>query len=197
MKNLLKIGVITALLLNFSGLYAKVVDFSVKVKNVNGKSVAFLIDGPQTIDLAIYGTNEEILYEQTIRSLGSSTRTYNLASFPDGNYTFKLVGELKEAEYKVLIEDGQAKVSDPVIAERFKPVLTREDELISLDLKNAPAGPIEVQVVGKYNEVLYSKVFESSSKLPKRFNVGGVYADELTFVIKSDKQESRDTVQLY
>lgn len=197
MKNLLKIGIAAFLVFNFSTLYAKDVDFSVKVKNVAEKSVAFLIDGPQVIDFSICGANDEVLYEQTIRTQSTSTKTYNLKELPDGAYTFKLVGELKSAEYKVVIANGQAQVSAPVIAARFKPVLTKEDRVITLDLKNAPEGPVEIQVLGKYNEPLYSQVFDKGLKTPKRFNVGLVFETELTFVVKSETQESRETVQMY
>lgn len=197
MKNLLKIGIAAFLVLNFSALQAKDVDFSVKVKNVNEKSVAFLIDGPQVIDLSIYGANGDLLYTQNIKTKAASTRTYNLKELPDGTYTFTLAGELKAAEYKVTIENGQAKVSDPVIEERFKPVLTKEEGVIILDLKNSPEGPVEVQILDRYNEPLYNQVFDNGLKTPKRFNVDRVFATELTFVVKSERQESRETVQMY
>ncbi|SMD07337.1 T9SS type A sorting domain-containing protein [Pedobacter africanus] len=197
MKNLLKIGIAAFLVFNFSALQAKDIDFSVKVKNVNEKSVAFLIDGPQVIDLSIYSANGDLLYTQNIKTKNTSTRTYNLRELPDGTYTFKLVSELKAAEYKVIIENAQAKVSEPVVEERFKPVLTREEGVITLDLKNAPAGPVEVQILDRYNEPLYNKVFDNGLKTPKRFNVDRVFATELTFVVKSERQESRETVQMY
>lgn len=197
MKNLLKIGIAAFLAFNFSALQAKDIDFSVKVKNVNEKSVAFLIDGPQVIDLSIYGANGDLLYTQNIKTKNTSTRTYNLRELPDGTYTFKIVGELKAAEYIVTIENGQAKVSEPVVEERFKPVLTKEDGVITLDLKNAPAGPVEVQILDRYNEPLYNQVFDNGLKTPKRFNVDRVFAAELTFVVKSERQESRETVQMY
>lgn len=197
MKNLLKIGFAAFLVFNFSALYAKDVNFSVKLKNVDQKSLAFLIDGPQVIDLSICGVNDEVLYEQTIRTQGTSTRTYNLKELPDGTYTFKLVGELKSAEYKVLIENGQAKVSEPVITERFKAVLNRENGLIILNLENAPEGPVEIQVLGRYNEPLYTQVFDKGIRTPKKFNIDRVFTTELTFVVKSEKQESRETVPMY
>ncbi|MDR6785678.1 hypothetical protein ABIE26_004388 [Pedobacter africanus] len=197
MKNLLKIGIAAFLVLNFSALQAKDVDFSVRVKNVDEKSVAFLIDGPQVIDLSIYGANGDLLYTQNIKTKATSTRTYNLRELPDGTYTFKIVGELKAAEYKVSIENGQAKVSEPIIEERFKPVLTKEDGVITLDLKNAPEGPVEVQILDRYNEPLYNQVFDNGLKAPKRFNVDRVFATELTFVVRSETQESRETVQMY
>jgi hypothetical protein len=197
MKKFLKIRLIAALLLLTAGSYASEGDFSVRLKRVNEKSITFFIDKAQVVDVSIYGADDEVLYEQKIKAVKASNKTYDLNAFPDGNYTFKLLTESRLAEYKIEIKDGKAMVSDPLIVEMFKPVLTKDDGVITLSLENAPAGPIEVSILGEYSDPLYSKVFEGDSKLIKKFNVARIDLNELTFIIKSKGQEFTKIVQMH
>lgn len=197
MKNLFKIGVFVVLLLNSLMLHANDDGFSFKVKRVDKKSVSFFIEGGQTVALSLYDDTYEVLYQQTIQALGSSTKIYNLDAFPDGNYVFRLVTEQRSAEYKVLIADGKAVVAEPVVVESFKPVFSKDNEFVTLKLDNAPADQIEVQVFDKYNDLLYSKIFDVKSKFIKKFNVAQVYAQELTFTVKCKDQEFKEVVSMY
>lgn len=196
MKKFLKIRLIAALFLLSAGSYASEGDFSFRLKRVNEKSITFFIDKAQVVDVSIYGANDEVLYEQKVNAVKASNKTYDLNAFPDGNYTFKLVTESRSAEYKIQIKEGKAVVSNPLIVEMFKPVLTKDDRVITLSLENAPKGPIEVSILGEYSDPLYSEVFEGDAKLVKKFNVARVDVSELTFIIKSKDQEFTKIVQM-
>jgi hypothetical protein len=196
MKKFLKISLIAALVLMSAGLYANEDDFSFKLRRVSEKSISFFMNEAQSVDVSIYGADYEVLYEQTIMALGASTKTFDLNAFPDGTYIFKMVTESKSAEYIILISKGEAVVSDPVITETFKPVLTKEKGIVTLNLLNAPKGAVEIQVLDEYNDEVYNKVFAGASKFTKRFNVARVAVKELTFIIKADDQEFREVVQM-
>ncbi|MNK15025.1 hypothetical protein D3C87_331580 [compost metagenome] len=196
MKNLLKISLIAVSLFFSASLYASEGSFVLKVKGVNEKSVTFYIDEAQIVDVSIYGAENEVLYEKRIKAKRGSTKTYDLSSFPDGNYTFKITTESKSTEYQLSIVEGKTIVSNPMITEKFKPVLTKEDELITLNLENAPKGPIAVRIVNEYNDELYNEIFEGESAFTKRFNVARVGLGDLTFLIKSENQEFTKVVQI-
>ncbi|SMD13327.1 hypothetical protein [Pedobacter nyackensis] len=196
MKNLLKIGFTAVLLFVSACLYAGENDFSFKAEGVNKKSVVFFVNEAQIMEVSIYGAGNEVLYKKKINAKAGSTKTYDLNSFPDGNYRFKVVAQSRTAEYNVLIEDGDVQVSEPSITEAFNPAVTIEDGLVMLNLKNAPKGSIEVQVLNKYNEELYKKVYDDDSKCIKRFKIAGVGASALTFVIRTEDAEFEKTVQL-
>jgi len=196
MKNLLKIGFTAVLLFVSACLYASGNDFSFKVEGVNNKSVVFFINEAQVIDVSIYGAGNEILYKKKINAKAGSTKTYDLSSFPDGNYTFRVIAQSKTAEYNVLIEGGDVQVSDPLIKEVFNPAVTIEDGMVMLNLKNAPKGSIEVEVFNKYNEQLYRNVYDDNSKFIKRFKIAGVGVSSLTFVIKTEDGEFEKVIQL-
>lgn len=196
MKKFLKIRLVAALLLLSAGSYANEGDFTISLKRVNEKSITFFIDKAQVVDVSIYGAGDEVLYEQKISTVKASNKTYDLNAFPDGNYTFKLLTASRSAEYKVEIKEGKATVSNPVIVEKFQPVLTKDESVITLSLENAPKGPIELSILGEYSDPLYNEVFEGDSKLVKKFNVARVDVSELTFVIKSKDQEFTKIVQM-
>jgi hypothetical protein len=196
MKNLLKIGFTAVLLFISASLYANGSDFSFKVEGVDKKLVVFFISEAQILDVSIYGAENEVLYKKKINAKAGSTKRYDLRSFPDGNYTFRVVAQSRTAEYNVLIEDGDVLVSEPSIIEAFVPAVTIEDGLVMLNLKNAPKGPIEVQVLNKYNEQLYKRVYEDNAKSIKRFKIAGVGVSSLTFVIRTEDAEFEQTVQL-
>ncbi|WEK20000.1 MAG: hypothetical protein P0Y49_02380 [Candidatus Pedobacter colombiensis] len=196
MKKLLKISLIAVSLLFSASLYASEGSFVLKVKSVDEKLVTFYIDEAQNVDVSIYGGENELVYEKRIKAKGASTKTYDLSSFPDGSYTFKMATESKVTEYKILIEQGKTLVSNPVIIEKFKPVLTKENNTITLNLENAAKGPIELRILNEYNDQLYNEVFEGEATVIKRFNVSKVGLGDLIFLIKSDNQEFSKVVQM-
>lgn len=196
MKNLLKISLIAVSLFFSANLYASEGSFVLKVKGVDEKSVTFYIDEAQIVDVSIYGTENELIYEKRIKAKRPSSKTYDLSSFPDGNYTFKIATESKLTEYQLSIVQGKAIVSNPLVIEKFKPVLTKEDETITLNLENATKGPIEVRIINEYNDELYNEVFEGELAFTKRFNVARVGFGDLTFLIKSENQEFTKVVQM-
>ena len=201
MKSLLKIGVFVVLLFSSVISYAVGRAFSIKVKGVDQKMITFFMEGPQVVEVSVYAADDELLYGHTIKTQRTATKIFNLSAFPDGNYKFKFADEWNIAVYDLRIEDGKALVAEPVIVEKFRPVLTRENEFIMLSLDNAPDGQLEVEIFNKYNEALYAKTFDKSVKgsvgFAKKFNVSQIYTDELTFVIKSKDQEFKEVVRMY
>jgi hypothetical protein len=197
MKNFIKISLIAVLFINSAGLYASEGDFSFRLKRVNEKSVTFFINETQIVDVSIYSADNEVVYEQTMNAVKGSTKTYDLNLLPDGNYSFKLKTDAKTAEYSIQLKDGKAVVSDPLVADLVQPVITKENEIITLNFANAPEGPLEVQILDGANEAVFNRVFEGDAKFVKKFDVARVDLKELTFIIRSAKQVFTKTVQMY
>lgn len=196
MKNFLKIGLLAGILLTSTIVFANDDNFSLKANARDEKSIVFLITQAQDINLSIHDANEEVLYEQNIHASKPSTKIYNLDAFPDGNYKVKLENESKLIEYQVTIENGKTIVSNPVTTELFKPVLTKENAVITLNMENTPNADVEVKILNEYNEQLYSKVFSSRAKLVKKFNIAKTDAKGLTFIVKSKNQEYIETLSI-
>jgi hypothetical protein len=196
MKNLLKTSLLAVLLFVSAGAYAYDETFSLKVKSNAQKSIMFFIREPQDVEFSIYDSESEILYKQRIHAVQPSAKTYNLEAFPDGAYKLKLETDSIITTYKIQIVNGKTLVEKPVITEKLKPLLTKENAIISLDMTNLDKGPVEVKIVNEYNDQLYSNVFLDKSKLSKKFNIGKTDAKELTFIVRFKDQEFIKTVSL-
>lgn len=196
MKNLLKNSLILALLLISSIAFADDANISIKVKSNNEKALIFSLDEAQKINLSIYSLNDGIIYEQNIKTDKATTKTYNLEAFPDGNYIIKLENEEKLIEYEVNIFKGKTLISEPIVTEFFKPVLVKDAEFVTIDMKYVPHGPVEVKVFNEYNDEMYAKSFASKVNAVKKFNISKTDAKQLTFLIKSKNHEFIETVVL-
>ncbi|MNE43915.1 hypothetical protein D3C80_1381140 [compost metagenome] len=196
MKSFIKISLIAALLMSSVGLYASDGEFSFSIKRVNDKTVTFAMNETQVVDVTIYGANNEALYEKKLNAKKGTSKTYDLSSLPNGNYTFKLLTEAQATEYKIEIKGDSVSVSEPVIINMLNPVLTKMDDVLVLNVENAPKGPIEVEILDQHNGQVYQKVFEGGSALVKKFDVARGYARELTFIIRSADQVVTKTVQM-
>ncbi len=196
MKNLLKTSLLVVLSMISSVSFANGDDLALKVKASNEKMITFFMNEGQDVNLTISGQDEEVIFEQKLHASHASAKTYNLSSFPDGNYTLRLETAEQLAEYQVIIKNGKTTLSEPLITATFKPVLTKTDELISLAIENRPDGPIEVSILNEYNDQVYSETFASKAKVPTKFNVGKIDTRELTFIVRSKNQEFIKTVQL-
>jgi hypothetical protein len=196
MKSFIKISLIAALLMSSVGLYASDGEFSFSVKRVNDKTVTFAMNETQVVDVAIYGANNEALYEKKVNAKKGTSKTYDLSSLPNGNYTFKLWTDAKATEYKIEIKGDSVSVSEPVIINMLNPVLTKMDDVLVLNVENAPKGPIEVEILDQHNGQVFQKVFAGGSTLVKKFDVVRGYSRELTFIIRSADQVVTKTVQM-
>ncbi len=195
MKNFLKISLIAAILFTSFGAVAKDDNFSLKVKSGNEKAIEFFINEAQDINLSIITAEDEIVYEQKIQSAGAAKKIYNLESFPNGNYTLKLETALKLTTYSIAIENGKAKLSNPIVTELFKPVLTKEKDMITLNFKNQVKGAVNVFIVNEFNDQLFSKAY-TVADLSQKFDVSKTDAKELTFIVTYKGSEHIETFKL-
>ena len=196
MKNLLKNSLILSLVLISSIAFADDANISIKVKAENEKSIIFSLDQAEKINLSIYSLNDGIIYEQNIKTDKATTKTYNLEAFPDGNYIIKLENDEKLIEYQVNIFKGKTLISEPIVTEFFKPVLVKDADFITIDMKYVPHGEVEVKVFNEYNDEMYAKSFASKVNAVKKFNISKTDAKQLTFLIRSKNHEFIETVVL-
>jgi len=197
MKKFLKIGLIAALFFTATGVHANDDNFTLKVKGEKEKFIRFSVDKAEDINLSLIGADEEVLFEENIHASAFSSKVYDLNALPDGNYVLKVESELKLAKYTVTIKDGEALVSEPKVSNIFKPVYTKKDQVITLDLDNLDKNPIEVKVYNEYNDEVYNEVFKDKSQLTKKFNISKTDSKELTFVVTYKEESFVKTIQTY
>ncbi|WP_412467751.1 hypothetical protein [Pedobacter sp. KLB.chiD] len=197
MKKFLKIGLIAALFFTATGVYANDGDFTLTVKGEKEKFIRFSVDKAENINVSLIDAYDEVLFEESIHATAASSKIYDLNELPDGKYTLKAASDEKVAKYNVLIKNGEAIVSEPKISRIFKPVFTKKDQVITLNLENLENNPVEVRVYNEYNDVVYNEVFKDKSQWLKKFNVGRTDSKELTFVVKYNDDSFVKTIETY
>lgn len=196
MKNLLKISLIATILFTSVNTYANTDDLSLKVNSAERKTIRLSINETQDMKVTFYGLNDEILYEKQGHELSGSTKTYDLTDFPDGNYLMKLETDSKLVEYQINIENNKASLSTVSNKEVFKPVLTKKDGVVTLNLENTTKAPVEITIFDEFNNQLYTNVYNDSAKLVRKFNIGKTLSTQLTFVITSKDQAFNSTINV-
>jgi len=196
MKNLLKISLIATILFTSVNTYANNDDLSLKVNSVERKTIRLSINQTQDMKVTFYGLNDEILYEKKGHEISGSTKTYDLTDFPDGNYIMKLETGLKSVEYQINIENNKASLSTASNKEAFKPVLTKKDGVITLNLDYTNKAPVEIMIFDEFNNQLYTDIYNDSSKLVRKFNIDKALSSKLTFVITSKDQAFNSTIDV-
>ncbi|RLJ79818.1 hypothetical protein [Pedobacter alluvionis] len=197
MKKFLKIGLIAALFFTATGVHANDDDFTLKVKGEKEKFIRFSVDKAENVNLSLIDVYDEVLFEENIHASAASSKVYDLNELPDGKYTLKVESDVKVAKYNVVIKNGEALVSEPKISNIVKPVYTKKDQVITLNLENLENSPVEVKVYNEYNDVVYNEVFQDKSQLVKKFNVGKTDSKELTFVVKYKEESFVKTIDTY
>ena len=197
MKKFLKIGLIAALFFTATGVHANDDDFTLKVKGEKEKFIRFSADKVENVNLSLVGADDEVLFEETIHASATTSKVYDLNALPDGKYVLKVESELKLAKYSVVIENGEAVVSEPKISNVFKPVYTKTDDVVTLSLNNLDKSPIEVKVYNEYNDEVYTEEFKDKAQLTKKFNISKTDSRSLTFVVKFKDESFVKTIETY
>lgn len=195
MKNFLKISLVASLLFIAYGAQAAD-DLLVRVKNNNEKSVSFFLNEAKVMNVAFYTSNDEVIYQQSVRTSGAAIKTYDLNAFPNGDYKLKVEADLKLTEYQIHIEDGKATLSKPTVTNLLSAAITKNKSIVTLDLKNIAKEIVDVQVFNEYNDQLYSETIAEKSELVKKFDIAQANAKELTFVVKTKNKEYMETVKV-
>jgi len=197
MKKFLKIGLIAALFFTATGVHANDDDFTLKVKGEKEKFIRFSADKAEDLNLSLVGADDEVLFEETIHASATTSKVYDLNALPDGKYVLKVESEAKLAKYNVVIENGEAIVSEPTVANVFKPVYTKTDDVVTLSLNNLDKSPIEVKVYNEYNDEVYAESFKDKAQLTKKFNISKTDSRSLTFVVKFKDESFVKTIETY
>jgi len=197
MKKFLKIGLIAALFFTATGVHANDDDFTLKVKGEKEKFIRFSADKAEDLNLSLVGADDEVLFEETIHASATTSKVYDLNALPDGKYVLKVESEAKLAKYNVVIENGEAIVSEPTVANVFKPVYTKTEDIVTLSLNNLDKSPIEVKVYNEYNDEVYTELFKDKAQLTKKFNISKTDSRSLTFVVKFKDESFVKTIETY
>jgi len=193
MKNVVKLGLALAVFLTAFGVRANDTDFSVSVRSGLGKLINFSINNTKA-HVSITSKDGDVLFEENIKAKdGKISRTYNLTAFPAGNYYLEAENGTKVARYEIKIDGKSASVSEKAIAEVLKPVLTFNEGIVSLNIKETNNTPVEIKLYDENNVELYNETF-TGANLSKKFDTKKINAEKVTFVMKYNNKMFVETI---
>lgn len=196
MKSFLKIGLIALAVLSASIAQADDMELLVKVAKENSKWVSFITSDAKEFDVTLRTADDEVIYEERVKTVGNKFQTYDLSALPEGAYSLKMESSSKLVSYEIEIKGGNAVLSQPTIVEIKRPVLVKKSDIITLDLNGSCAGEVELVIYNEHNEKLHDDVYTNRAKVATKFDVSKTMSKELTFVIRSAGQEFSETIKL-
>src|SRR5690606_13366585 len=127
--------------------------------------------------------NQEILFEETAKGEKAINRTYDLTAFPQGIYYLEAETNVKIARYEITITPNTATISKSPVAEIYKPVIVKNDGIVTLTVPNNHKTPVDIKIYDQNNGELYSDTIKGKTNILQKFNVGKSTAREFTFVV--------------
>lgn len=196
MKKLFKLSLIVLAVLVANIVKADDMEVLVKVAKENSKWVSFITSDSKEFDITLYAADQEVVYEQHVKTVGNKFQTYDLSALPVGTYKLEMESSSKLITYQIEISADNAVLSQPSIIEIKRPILVREKDIVTLDLNGTCAGEVEMLIYNEHNEKLHEGIYSSVSKTAKKFDVSKTMSRELTFVVRSAGQEFSETIKL-
>ncbi|WP_343531452.1 hypothetical protein [Pedobacter sp.] len=196
MKNLFRFSLVILSVFMANVAKADDMELLVKVAKENNKWVSFITNESQNIDLTLYSSTDEVLYEQRLKTVGNKFKTYDLSALPLGLYTLKMESPLKTVTYQIEITADSAIVATPVVKIFKKPSLAKEKDLVTLNLNGVGEGEVQVDVYNEFNEKLHEDVYTSEAKVVRKYDVSRTPSKQLTFVVRTGNQEFSETIKL-
>ncbi|MFM2368461.1 MAG: hypothetical protein RL619_761 [Bacteroidota bacterium] len=158
-------------------------DFSLDLKKEEGKTVSFTLRETKKVDLSIYDTSNNLIYQENVTSDDNINRTYDLTAFPDGVYYLQAESDLKIAKYKIEVIGKVAKLSADAISEVYKPVLINKNGIIKLNILNLNKALVTVKIYNLNDIELYNETLTAELNVGKIFDLSNVQGNKCTFMI--------------
>lgn len=195
MKKILKLSLmLAAVALTTVEAHAGNADFSLDLKKEEGKTVSFTLREIKKIDLSIYDTSDNLIYQENVTSDDDINRTYDLTAFPDGVYYLQAESDLKISKYKIEVVGKVAKLSADAISEVYKPSLTSKNGIVTLNMLNINQTPVTVKIYNSNDTEVYNETLPAELNVGKIFDVKNMEGNRCTFVITSNGKTFIETV---
>lgn len=172
------------------------VEVLVRIAKENSKWVSFITNDKQAVEVSLSTIAGEVVYEQTIKNSQDKFQTYDLSALPVGSYLLRIESPSKTVSYAIAVTQENAVLSQPVVKENKRPLFTKKDQLLTLDLNGTCNGKIELVIYNEYNEKLHEQTYDDAKEMIKKFDVSNTTAKQLTFVLRAEGEEYSETITL-
>lgn len=184
MKTTLKMSLVVALV--FTALNVHAVNSELPLKSTikdDGKKVSITVEEKKNVKMSIYDSNDDLVFRERITPKDNYTRTYDLASFPDGEYYLETESDLKISKFKIVVKDKEAQISSEAVSEVYKPVFVKKDGLVFVKLLNMEQTPVTIKILDSNDNEVYNTTFDSEITFGKSFKMDMIANNSCTFIV--------------
>jgi len=156
----------------------------------NSKKTSFAFNRQRVILKDLAGV---ILYEETISTIATPEKNYNLKALPNGEYLFEIHDKSKVTIKPFTIEGEEITLLEE--SEIFQPTVTLKDKVAIFNLL-AFQNSVEVKVWDADGLELFSQNFEDMNSVGKRFDFSTVPTGTYRITTKVKDQYFVDNIEI-
>lgn len=127
MKMMNKLSLVALFALASLNTYAVDGDFLLNVKNRKGNEISFAMNGVQKATIAIYDSENNLIYTEKASGQNGIVKYYNLEELPVGTYSLIVKTDLKEVTHKIKVAASDATLSKRAHLEVYKTSFTNKN----------------------------------------------------------------------
>lgn len=183
MKKISKFGLMLGVTLLTMNVHAGSVDFSLDVKNEQGKKVTFAINKINNMNLSIYDADEKLIHSENVNSKKELNRTYDLNALPEGTYFLEAETDSKISRYKISVAGATASLATGAISEVYKPTFYNKNGLVWVNLLNPDGSPVTIKIYDNENNEVYDSALLVGQNVTKVFDINNFQNEVYTIVV--------------
>ena len=185
MKTLSKIMMALAMFLSTSSFAA------------SGEGVVMEVTGSNTFKLILSDLKEGLtiqlkdqfgysLHQETIQSVDSYGKQFNLSELPNGQYFVELAFATKVEVYPLTINNGQVDLKTEQVKEVFKPVMNKKGDLISITHLAPRKSALRVMIYDEHQQLLLTDTMTGAISLGRVYDLSQLEAGSYQVYLASE-----------
>lgn len=115
-----------------------------------------------------------VLYKESIKTAGIYKKGFNLASLPDGDYSFEIEKDLEIKTIPFTVEDSKVIYNRNAETSIFKPYVKKNNDLVFITKVAPNSEPLKIDIYANHNgnfSLLYSELVENTRAIEKVYKL--------------------------
>jgi len=197
-ENIKTILFATTLLLITSNVFANEVRPTVKVLNAKNKVFALVIDDTRLteVNFKIIDKDGLVLLNEDVKINNEISKSYNLASLPNGIYEIELEDDISFRKQVVKLTFENLEILEKEERKIFKPTVKKDGDYILLNALTLDKGQIEIAIFDKKGVELFSEKFEHKQTIHRKYNIANLNYDNYIIEVTIGRKIFRSYITL-
>lgn len=196
MKNLVKKGLLIAMLCFAMVAKASDNDSGIKVTVINSKLIDLKLqnfDGDLVI--SVKDMTGQVLYSENYRG-SKFSKKYDIKTLPTGDYFFEIEGHTKIKLMPFTVSSNEVKFNNEIEAVYFKPIVRRKNDLVYISKIALKNETLNVVLFDENENVLYNEKISGSTTIGKTLNIKELETGSYKLVLSSDNRVFTEQIKI-